>query len=321
MLFFVIHKVCFVIILVLGFQPVWGKVANKGYNEMEVLAVDNAYNDVPDKEWQKNTRNRFRYMGTILFVTDTCFEKNTSDSLLIYTEGISICKELNKKILKIHFLDSDKTGSTTEEIHSDILNVIERNIRIIGGVVLLFLSFFGVLFVGYRKNEKINQEKQTVLFDKINNLMIDQSEAEKELSFVKSSTAIDNENEVCRKSKIDEKQVKAILSKLEELQEKKYYLRQDCTLHNLAKKLKTNTAYLSKIINSELGKSFSAYINELRINYAIVELERNSRLRSYSISAIADEIGYKSPDSFSKYFKEFTGVSPSVYIRKMEKNK
>ncbi|UUC46214.1 helix-turn-helix domain-containing protein [Flavobacterium cerinum] len=120
---------------------------------------------------------------------------------------------------------------------------------------------------------------------------------------------------------IKDERVNDILEKLEKLQEKKYFLRQDCTLHSVAKKLKTNTAYLSKIVNNELGKSFSTYINELRINYVILELKNNSKLRAYSVSSIADEIGYKSSDSFTKYFKAATGITPSIYIKKIEEMK
>jgi AraC-like DNA-binding protein/lipopolysaccharide biosynthesis regulator YciM len=112
-----------------------------------------------------------------------------------------------------------------------------------------------------------------------------------------------------------------ILDKLIKLEEKKLFLKQDFTLHNVAKKLKTNTAYLSKIVNSELDKNFSSYVNELRINYIIIELKNNAKLRSYSINAIAEEIGYKSPESFTKYFKIATGISPSIYIKKINQMK
>ena len=117
---------------------------------------------------------------------------------------------------------------------------------------------------------------------------------------------------------INDKKVEEILVKLKNLEDKMYFLRQDCTLHNMAKKLKTNTSYLSKIINTHLDKTFSAYINELRINYAIIELKNNTRLRSYSVRAIAQELGYKNADAFSKYFREATGISPFVYIKKIQ---
>ncbi|WP_452602993.1 helix-turn-helix domain-containing protein [Pontimicrobium sp. MEBiC06410] len=117
---------------------------------------------------------------------------------------------------------------------------------------------------------------------------------------------------------IKDKKVEEILVKLTKLEEKAYFLRQDCTLHNMAKRLKTNTTYLSKVINTHLGKSFSTYVNDLRINYVIIELKNNKRLRSYSVKAIAEEMGYKNANIFSRYFKEITGITPSVYIKKIQ---
>lgn len=120
---------------------------------------------------------------------------------------------------------------------------------------------------------------------------------------------------------IDEEKVEEILMKIQRLEDKLYFLRQDCTLHSMAKKLKTNTSYLSKIINTHLDKSFSLYINELRINYAILELKHNKRLRAYSVKGIAQEMGYKNADAFSRYFRAATGISPSVYIKKIKEIK
>lgn len=117
---------------------------------------------------------------------------------------------------------------------------------------------------------------------------------------------------------IDDKKVEEILIKLQNLEDKMYFLKQDCTLHNMAKRLKTNTSYLSKIINTHLGKSFSSYINELRINHAILEIKNNKQLRSYSVKGIAHEMGYKSVDAFTRYFKAATGITPAVYVKKIQ---
>lgn len=135
--------------------------------------------------------------------------------------------------------------------------------------------------------------------------------------FKENEAPLKNEEQENNSFVIKDATVNEILEKLIKLEEKKLFLRQDFTLHNVAKRLKTNTAYLSKIINSELNKSFSTYANELRINYIIIELKNNAKLRSYSINAIAEEVGYKSPESFTKYFKLATGLSPSVYIKKI----
>ena len=104
---------------------------------------------------------------------------------------------------------------------------------------------------------------------------------------------------------------------MEKLKEQKYFLKQECNSYNVAKKIKTNTSYLSKVINSHFQKNFNTYINDLRINYAIVRLKNDSRFRSFSIQSIAEELGYKSADSFTKYFKQDTGLNPSFYIKQL----
>ncbi|HRB71978.1 MAG TPA: helix-turn-helix domain-containing protein [Flavobacterium sp.] len=191
---------------------------------------------------------------------------------------------------------------------------------LLGILLVIVLIIFVFCYYWYSKSEKEHKEKFQILFNKINDFELRKGQ-QKNVLFI-------SENNNGRKDfpddatfTITDERIKDILEKLKKLAQQKYFLRQDCTLHNVAKKLKTNTAYLSRIVNNELGKSFSNYINELRINYVISELKSNSRLRAYSISAIADEIGYKSPDSFTKYFKVATGVSPAVYIRKIEKMK
>ncbi|WP_036151171.1 helix-turn-helix domain-containing protein [Maribacter forsetii] len=120
---------------------------------------------------------------------------------------------------------------------------------------------------------------------------------------------------------IKDEKVEALIGQIKVLKEQGFFLKQKTTLHNTAKKLKTNTSYLSTIINTHLGTTFSAFVNDIRIDYIVNELKTNKQLRSYSVKAIAEEIGYKSADSFSKYFKQNTGLSPSSYIKKLNKEK
>lgn len=112
--------------------------------------------------------------------------------------------------------------------------------------------------------------------------------------------------------------VTQIITGLQVLEQQQYYLKQECTSYNVAKKIKTNTSYLSKVINIHFNKNFNAYINDLRINYAILKLKDESSFRAYSIQSIAEEVGYKSADSFAKYFKLETGLNPSFYIKQLE---
>lgn len=112
-----------------------------------------------------------------------------------------------------------------------------------------------------------------------------------------------------------------ILLGLKKVESQEYFLKTECNLYNVAKKVNTNTSYLSKVINAHFGKNFNTYINDLRINYAILRLKNDSKFRSYSIKSIAEEVGYKTADSFSKYFKIHTGLLPSFYIKRLKSKK
>jgi len=90
---------------------------------------------------------------------------------------------------------------------------------------------------------------------------------------------------------------------------------------NLAKNLKTNTAYLSDVINSHKGKNFAAYLNDLRIDYALKQLVQDKKICSYKLSAIAEELGYNTEQSFSIAFKKKTGTTLTIYIKEIENTK
>jgi YesN/AraC family two-component response regulator len=72
------------------------------------------------------------------------------------------------------------------------------------------------------------------------------------------------------------------------MERNKFYLEKRLTQNELAKRLKTNTAYLSAVINEYKGTNF----NNLRIDYVKEMLRTNVQWRKYSIDTIADECGF-----------------------------
>lgn len=118
---------------------------------------------------------------------------------------------------------------------------------------------------------------------------------------------------------INDDEMKRIIEKIDELEDRNYYLRIDCTVSMLAKKLKTNTTYLSKIINTHYQKNFTTYINDLRIDFVIKRLKEDKLFRKYSIQSLANEIGFKSKESFNAAFKKRTGVLPSALIKELNR--
>ncbi len=111
--------------------------------------------------------------------------------------------------------------------------------------------------------------------------------------------------------------VKSILDKLHVFESSDKFSKKHYTLNSLAKELNTNSAYLSKIINAYKHINFANYLNNLRVDFAVGQLTTNKSLRSYTIKAIAEEVGFKNAQSFSSAFHKRTGIYPSYFIKQL----
>ncbi|MGH1383112.1 MAG: helix-turn-helix domain-containing protein [Kordia sp.] len=167
----------------------------------------------------------------------------------------------------------------------------------ISAILILSLLLF---FFLYRKKQQQATKRFQELLQTIDTL----EQAKTETQPAKTTASI-----------ITDKSVLKILEGLESFEQKEYYLRQDCTLGFVAKKLKTNTSYLSNVINTYKEKPFKSYLTELRINAALIRLKNDPKLRAYTIKAIAEEFGFKRQETFSKAFKSKTKMLPSKYIK------
>ena len=107
-----------------------------------------------------------------------------------------------------------------------------------------------------------------------------------------------------------------IIQRLEQLIEKKQFLNPNFTQQFVAKKIKTNTAYLSYVVNKYYEQSFSSYLNDLRITYIVDAIETNPKFREYTTQAIAESAGFKNADSFTISFKNAKVISRNVVCNK-----
>lgn len=106
-----------------------------------------------------------------------------------------------------------------------------------------------------------------------------------------------------------------LLKKLADFEKSDAYTNPSISLQSLAKKLETNTKYLSETINTQKQKNFNTYINELRITYIINKLREDPLYRRYKIKYLAEESGFTTHSAFAAVFKSFTGLSPINYIQ------
>lgn len=93
-----------------------------------------------------------------------------------------------------------------------------------------------------------------------------------------------------------------------DLLERNYY---DPTMSvsRLSKQLNFSAPYLSKIFKETMGVPPTQYLTNIRMRHACELLASHS----YSVSEIAQAVGYNSPYYFSNEFKHIYGMSPSRY--------
>lgn len=85
------------------------------------------------------------------------------------------------------------------------------------------------------------------------------------------------------------------------------------TINRLADEVRSNTTYVSKIINETYGMSFRSFLGEYRIKEAMARISDNTKYANYTIKAIAESVGFKSQSAFITAFTKFTGMKPSMY--------
>lgn len=114
--------------------------------------------------------------------------------------------------------------------------------------------------------------------------------------------------------------IKDLLKKLEDFEKAALFLKKGITLNKLSGQLKTNSTYLSKVINHYYGKNFSFYLNDLRIEYAIDLLKTERITQKYSIKALSEMTGFTTPKHFSDAFQASTGLKPTYFIEELGKS-
>lgn len=90
------------------------------------------------------------------------------------------------------------------------------------------------------------------------------------------------------------------------------YTDPDTSISSLAKELNYNPKYLSHLFKEKMGISFSEYLRNLRLKYAVTLLDHGID----SVKSIAFLCGFTDPLYFSSVFKKNIGVSPKEYKSK-----
>lgn len=86
-------------------------------------------------------------------------------------------------------------------------------------------------------------------------------------------------------------------------------LNKNITLTELYQRFFINTKTIEKLFNKYFSTTYKQYVREQRFNLSKNSLE----FTSLSIKEIAGKVGYLSTQSFCKFFKEMSGMSPVAY--------
>jgi len=86
-------------------------------------------------------------------------------------------------------------------------------------------------------------------------------------------------------------------------------LEQKFSVSELAKKCCVSESTLYHLFQRELGQSPVSFLNSVRINIAIEQLENTD----HSVSTISRDAGFNSENHFRKVFTAFTGTTPLKY--------
>ena len=190
-----------------------------------------------------------------------------------------------KEVLLVKEIDSNK--------------ISKFKIIAFGGLLILAISLLYLVLYKWRKN-------------KFREVLDEQFKKVRELESNKKKPSTSLSVEIPKALKLE------ILQRLSVFEQDKEFLKNDITLVKVSKKLKTNSTYLSKVINLEKKKNFTQYINDLRIAYCIEEIKFSKKFRQYSVSSMAKEVGFNNIQSFAKAFSKETGFNPAEYIKKYD---
>ena len=209
---------------------------------------------------------------------------------------------------------------TLPELLSEKENAIktleqEKESRNIGLILFVILGLAAITFAVYQYRRRLKLKQRFINLRDTYSERITTEEMPEEATAVTLPVVQDHMEGAL--SHIKPPQLEKIQEGLDRFEKKALFTSHSVTLKSLAKQIGTNASYLSKYINVEKSENFSTYLNDLRINYVLKELYNNPKLKSYTVAAIAGEVGFSNVKSFSTHFKRVTGLSVSYFIKNL----
>jgi AraC-like DNA-binding protein len=242
---------------------------------------------------QGDRENQLKYI-TAYMTIDSTLQKNYKQWSKLISKEYDTPHLLSEKETLIQLLKKDKT-----QFYWGIATLV---------LLVILISLFGFYQHILKKRYKSRFEKIMNRENAPSNIVI---------TPIPEAIVIATKNKEETDIGIAEELVSQILDKLNEFENENGYLESKLTIQMLSTAFDTNSKYVSKIINTFKGKTFIQYINDLRIEYAIIHLKKDTKLTNFTIQALAQEFGFNSAESFSNAFYKKTGIKPTYFIKKL----
>ena len=95
---------------------------------------------------------------------------------------------------------------------------------------------------------------------------------------------------------------------------KNLFLDPDLDIKLVAVGLKSNTKYLSQVVNNQFGNNFKHYINHFRID-KLKEVIKDPKNKGANLFEMAQQCGFKNKSTFHKVFREFSQTTPKEFLK------
>nr|WP_321233533.1 helix-turn-helix domain-containing protein [uncultured Psychroserpens sp.] len=165
------------------------------------------------------------------------------------------------------------------------------------GNLLLVSSYYFTSFVNYISGALTFSFLLYIL------LFFIYSKKNKSVLFNHSNKYADKKIDTTEASKLNEK-LKIVM------QQEELYRNANLKSYEIAKKIGLTTHQFSQLLNDNLGKNFSLFVNEYRIEAAKSMLQKNDSL---TLEAIGYECGFNSKSTFFTTFKKLAGTTPAQF--------
>jgi len=188
-------------------------------------------------------------------------------------------------------------------VRKEKLKPFEKWILVIcGGVLILFASYIWA-YLNITKGSYINGALYFSLIIYIVVFTLLYRKKTNDLSSFSTQKYADK--------KLDNEEAQRIISKLKKaMTEKELFRNPNLKVNDLAKEINVSGHQLSQVLNDNIEKNFTLFVNEYRISEACKILSANTNL---TIDAIGDEVGFNAKSTFFATFKKIKGMTPNAY--------